>query len=168
MNEAKVQESADQRIAVGDPNRNGAEKAKRKRGRPRQSDTTTETLDKEAQPAEEPKVDGGSAPSARCRGRDQSSGRLITHGESHDQSKIRQDGALREVDQNARAPSERGNLGEDSEIDSLAKNSQPIEEQAGRKTSQNEASSAQAGQMLYRVGLSKRSRIAPLLKSLRK
>lgn len=171
--EVKCQvEPANEHVAEGGPDANevaaplvngadGAGKVKRKRGRPRKSDTTR-PLDHEFPPAKESEEPHEVQDTAG--GQDPPDG-AIAQGEP-----ALQDHTLKELDQNSCAVSEQDNAGTagGAEVVSLAKDSQLIERRAHQETGKGEVACGQSGKVQYRVGLSKRSRIAPLLKSLRK
>lgn len=144
----------------------GAGKAKLRRGRPRKSDTP-KSVNPRAQPVEEPvgpreeqDTGGGQDPEvaiARMTG-------------AQNEPSI-PDQTLKEIDKNSCAVSQGDTVGATGggEAASLAKDSKPVARQTHKETGKGEeASCGQGGKVQYRVGLSKKSRIAPLLKIMRK
>lgn len=139
---------------------NRASKGKRKRGRPRKSDTS-KTSDPEVLPVN--KLQDSPMVQDTVEGQHHE---LTATGavEAQGEPTVR-DPSLKEIDHNSRS-----DLGQDTtrtemhgEGTSSAKESRPVEQKP-----RPEVGKVDTGKLHYRVGLSKKSRIAPLLKIVRK
>lgn len=143
----------------------GISKVKRKRGRPRKSETTKSlahqvlSVSESEGPHEQQDTPAGNGTEVEATA-------AASVNTTRDEPSI-QDQPLKEMDRNLCVASEQRDAGpaEGSEVISLAKASQAAEKRAEQKAGKGDG---QTGKVQYRVGLSKRSRIAPLLKSLRK
>lgn len=143
-----------------------AGKAKRRRGRPRKSDTP-KSVDPQAQPVEE---SSGPREVQDTAGGQAAEVALAKVTGAEDKPAVR-DQTLKEIDKNSCAVSQGDTAGKtgSGEAVSPAKESKPIAQQTHKDTGKGEeASCGQGGKVQYRVGLSKKSRIAPLLKIVRK
>ncbi|TGJ86771.1 hypothetical protein E0Z10_g1988 [Xylaria hypoxylon] len=156
------------------------EKPKKKRGRPRKSDSSKAAegplpelpIADELPRTDSPRKDNNLDTSAAVTRKQKDSKQKAKEGKSKTSEEIEDTGSkesrlpLKEVDNNPRTPSKPVSTKESP----AETRTEPRDEKATPKTQlkENPKLGASQSKVTYRVGLSKRSRIAPLLKSIRK